>query len=51
VWCIAAKFVHRLLRNDQKEHHVAICCELKEQTKNDTNIISTITADDESWVY
>jgi hypothetical protein len=27
---IAVKFVPRLLSNDQKEHHVAICSELKE---------------------
>jgi histone-lysine N-methyltransferase SETMAR len=51
MWCIAAKFVPRLLRNDQKEHHIAICSELKEQTENDPNFISTIINVDESWVY
>jgi histone-lysine N-methyltransferase SETMAR len=51
VWHIAATFVHRLLRNGQKEHHVAICSELKEQTENDPNIISTIITDEDSWVY
>jgi hypothetical protein len=28
---IAAKFVPRLLSNDQKEHRVAVCSDLKEQ--------------------
>jgi hypothetical protein len=31
--CIAAKFVPRLLSNDQKEYHIAVCTELKEQAK------------------
>jgi hypothetical protein len=48
--CIAEKYVHRLLRNYQKEHHVVICCELKKQTENDPNIITIVTSD-ESWVY
>jgi hypothetical protein len=49
--CIAAKFVPRLLSNDQKEHCVAVCSEIKEQTENDPNFISTIITGDESWVY
>jgi histone-lysine N-methyltransferase SETMAR len=48
---IAAKFVPRLLSNDQKEHCVAVCSELKDQTENDTYFISTIITGDESWVY
>jgi histone-lysine N-methyltransferase SETMAR len=48
---IAAKFVPRLLSNDQKEHCVAICPELKEQIENDPVFISTIITGDESWVY
>jgi hypothetical protein len=39
---IAAKFVPRLLSNDQKEHRVAVCSELKEPTENDPNFISAI---------
>jgi histone-lysine N-methyltransferase SETMAR len=30
---IAAKFVPRLLSNDQKEHCIAVCRELKDQTR------------------
>jgi hypothetical protein len=48
---IAAKFVPRLLSNDQKEHRVAVCSDFKEQTENDPNLISTIITGDESWVY
>jgi hypothetical protein len=32
--------VPRLLSIDQKEHRVAVCSELKEQTLNDPNFIS-----------
>jgi hypothetical protein len=46
--CTAANFVPRLLSNDQKEHCVAVCSELKEQTENDPNFISTIITDDDS---
>jgi hypothetical protein len=42
---IAAKFVPRLLSNDQKEHRVAVCRELK------INFISKVITGDESWVY
>jgi hypothetical protein len=49
--CIAAKFVTRLLSNDQKEHRVSVCSELKEQTENDPNFISSIIIGDESRVY
>jgi hypothetical protein len=48
---LSEKFLPRLLSNDQKEHHVAICSELEEQTENDPNFISTIITGDESWVY
>jgi hypothetical protein len=48
---IAAKFVPRLLSNDQKEHRVAVCRELKYQAKDDPNFISKVITGDESWVY
>jgi len=48
---IAAKFVTRLLSNDQKEHRIVFCIELKEQSENDPNFISTIITGDESWVF
>jgi histone-lysine N-methyltransferase SETMAR len=48
---IAAKFVPRLLSNDQKEHRVAVCRELKDQARDDPNFISKVITGDESWVY
>jgi hypothetical protein len=42
---IAAKYV---LSIDQKEHGVAVCSELKEQTEKDANFISTVISGDES---
>jgi hypothetical protein len=48
---IAAKSAPRLLSNNQKGHCIAICSQLKEQTENDPNFISTIITGDESWVY
>jgi hypothetical protein len=36
---IAVKFVPRMLSNDQKEHRVAVCSELNEETENDPNFI------------
>jgi histone-lysine N-methyltransferase SETMAR len=48
---IAAKFVPRLLSNDQKEHRVAVCRELKDQARDDSDFISKVITGDESWVY
>jgi len=48
---IAAKFVPSLLSDDQKKYRISICTELKEQAKNDSNIISNTTTGDESWMF
>jgi hypothetical protein len=45
------KIVPRLLSFGQKEPHLAICCELKVQTKNYLSFISTIITGGESWIY
>jgi hypothetical protein len=47
---IAAKYVTRLLSNDQKEYHIPVCTELKEQAENNPNFISSIITGDEYWV-
>jgi hypothetical protein len=44
---IAAKFVPKLLSNDQKEHRVAVCRELKNQARDDPNFISKVITGDE----
>jgi hypothetical protein len=48
---VASEFVLMLLSNDQKEYCIAVSTELKEQTENTPNFISTIITADESWVF
>jgi histone-lysine N-methyltransferase SETMAR len=48
---IAAKFVPRLLSNDQKQRRVNMCLELREKANEDPTFISRITTGDESWIY
>jgi hypothetical protein len=47
---IFARFVPRLLSDDQKAHRVSVCKELKQQTRDDPNFISNIITGDETWV-
>jgi len=48
---IAAKFVPRVLTQDQKESRVAICQELKKTVKNDPTLLLNVITSDESIVY
>jgi histone-lysine N-methyltransferase SETMAR len=48
---ISAKFVPRLLSDDQKAHRVSVCRELKQQACDYPNFISNIITGDETWVY
>jgi len=48
---VAAKFVPRLLTPEQKEHHVAICQELRQRALDDPSFMSRVITGDESWVY
>jgi hypothetical protein len=48
---ISARFVPRLPSDDQKAHRVSVCRELKQQARDDPNVISNITTSDETWVY
>jgi len=48
---IAAKFVPRVLTQNQKEIRVAICQELKETLKNDPTLLLNVVTGDESIVY
>jgi len=48
---IAAKFVLRVLTQDQKDSRVAICQELKETVKNDPMLLLNVIIGDESIVY
>jgi len=48
---IAAKFVPRVLTQDQKDSRVAICQELKETVKNDPTFNLNVITGNESIVY
>jgi hypothetical protein len=48
---IAAKFVPRLLTNDQKQGRENICLELREKTNEGPTFICGIITGDESWIY
>jgi hypothetical protein len=48
---IAAKFMPRLLTDDQKQHQLEVCMELKEQVTNDPDFLSKVGTGDESWIY
>jgi hypothetical protein len=47
---ISAKFVPRLLSDDQNAHRVSVCRELK-QARDGPKFISNIITGDETWVY
>ena len=48
---ISARFVPRLLSDDQKALRVSACRELKQQARDDPNFISNIITDDKTCVY
>jgi len=47
---ISAKFVPRLLSDNQKALHVSVCRELKQQARDDPNFICNIITGDETWL-
>ncbi|VVC26506.1 Hypothetical protein CINCED_3A009587 [Cinara cedri] len=48
---VAAKFVPRLLTEQQKQGRVESCSSLKEEFQNNTNFFSKVITGDESWCY
>jgi histone-lysine N-methyltransferase SETMAR len=48
---ISARFVPRLLSDDQKTHRVSVFRELKQQTRDDPNFIFSVITGDETCVY
>jgi hypothetical protein len=48
---ISARFVPRLLSNDQKALCISVSRELKQQARDDPNFRSNIIIGDETWVY
>jgi len=48
---IAAKFVPRLLTDDQKQNRVDVSQELLDRANDDDNFLENIITGDEAWVY
>ncbi|PNF20610.1 hypothetical protein B7P43_G04271 [Cryptotermes secundus] len=45
---IAAKFVPRLLQNEQKQHRLEVCRELQQQLQEDPNFLSKVVTGDKN---
>ena len=48
---VAAKFVPRLLTEEQKQHRVQVCQELLEMANDNENLLKQVITGDETWVY
>lgn len=48
---IAAKFVPRLLTQEQRDRRVQVCTELQRTIAEDPNFLCKVITGDESWVY
>jgi hypothetical protein len=48
---IAAKFVPRLLNNEQRDHRVQVCTERQKAVRHYPNFLSSVITGDESWLY
>jgi histone-lysine N-methyltransferase SETMAR len=48
---IAAKFVPRLLTDDQKQNRVDVSQELVDRANGNNNFLKKIITGDETWVY
>ena len=48
---VSAKFVPRLLTEDQKNNRLNVCYDLREQVGNNPQILSKVVTGDETWCY
>ena len=48
---VAAKFVPRLLTQDQNNTRLTLCQDLKNEIESDPNFLSKVIMGDESWCY
>lgn len=48
---VTLKFVLRLLNPDQKENRIPVCQDVKQSLAVDLNLLSMMSAGDETWVY
>ena len=49
--CVWAKFMPRMLTDDQREQRQTIACDLFERSSEDVQFLKNIVTGDESWVY
>lgn len=49
--CTAAKFVPRLLTDDQKSHRLEVSMGFKEQVRNDPDFVFQVVSGDEICIY
>ena len=49
--CVTAKSVPCLLSAEQKDDHVSVCTDLRDQAQNDPNFMSSLITGNECWVY
>jgi histone-lysine N-methyltransferase SETMAR len=48
---VGAKFVPRLLTEEQKQNRVTVSQELLDRSNNDEKFLKNVITDDETWVY
>jgi len=48
---VSAKFIRRLLTEDQKNNRLNVCYDVREQAGNDPHILSKVVTGDETWCY
>jgi len=48
VKCVSTKFVPWLLTEDQKNNHLNVCYDLREQVGNDPQILSKVVTGDDT---
>ncbi|KAL4113550.1 hypothetical protein QTP88_017159 [Uroleucon formosanum] len=48
---VSAKLVPKLLTEEQMEHCIEVCLDLKNRVSNDPSFIKSIISSDETWVY
>ena len=51
IYRVAAKFVPRLLTEEQKQNRVTVSEELLDRSNNDENFLKNVITGDETWVY
>lgn len=48
---VSAKFIPKLLSDEQKEHRLQVSQELLNLAENDPDLLNRVITGDESWVY